>query len=49
MVIQFRFENFLPYRTAIPLAIRRLRRIGIVAIGRMFTVDLAVGGVRYLA
>jgi hypothetical protein len=47
--IQLRFESFLPYRTDIPLDTRRLRRIGIVAIGRMFTVDLAVGGVRYLA
>ena len=47
--IDLGFESFLPHRTDIPLDTRRLRRLGIVAIGRMFTVDLAVGGVRYLA
>jgi hypothetical protein len=44
--IQLHFENFLPHRTDIPFDTRRLRRIGIAAIGRAFTVDLAVGGVR---
>src|SRR5271166_5343661 len=44
--IQLHFENFLPHRTNIQLDTRRLRRIGIAAIGRAFTVDLAVGAVR---
>jgi hypothetical protein len=47
--IQLGFENFLPHRTDIALDTHRLRRIGIVAIGRMFTADLAVGGVRHFA
>lgn len=45
--IQLRFEKFLPHRTDIPLDTHSLRRIGIAAIGRAFTVDLAVGGVRF--
>ena len=44
--IQLHFEHFMPHRTDIPFDTRRLRRIGIAAIGRAFTVDLAVGGVR---
>jgi len=47
--IELDFANFLPHRIEIPLETRRLRRLGIVAIGRMFTVDLGVGGIRYLA
>jgi hypothetical protein len=46
--IQFRFKDFVPYRTEVPLDTRRLRRIGLVAIGRAFSADLAVGGLRYL-
>jgi hypothetical protein len=38
-----------PYRTDTPLDTRRLRRIGVVAIGRAFSADLSVGGLRYLA
>ena len=41
------FEDF--YRTEGPLDTRRLRRIGVVAIGRAFSADLAVGGLRYFA
>lgn len=41
------FANFLPYRTEAPLDRTRLRRLGIVAIGRAFTADLAVGGLRF--
>lgn len=36
------FVQFVPYRTDIPLDVRRLRRIGLVAIGRVFAADLAV-------
>jgi hypothetical protein len=46
---QFRFQDFKAYRTDIALDARRLRRIGVVAIGRAFSADLAVGGLRYLA
>lgn len=47
--VQFRFQDFTPYRTDIALDVRRLRRIGIVAIGRAFSADISVGGLRYLA
>jgi hypothetical protein len=47
--IQFRFQDFVPYRTEIPLNTRRLRRIGVVAIGRVFAADLAVGALRFMA
>lgn len=46
--IPFRFADFVPYRTEAPLEIRRLRRIGVVAIGRAFSADLAVGGIRFM-
>ena len=42
--IPFRFRDFVPYRTEIPLDARRLRRIGVVAIGRAFSADLSLGG-----
>jgi Complex I intermediate-associated protein 30 (CIA30) len=47
--VQCRFQDFVPYRTDTPLDTRRLRRIGVVAIGRAFSADLSVGGLRYLA
>ena len=47
--VQFRFQDFTPYRTDIALDVRRLRRIGIVAIGRAFSADICVGGLRYMA
>ena len=47
--IDFHFEHFVPYLTETPFDAHRLRRIGIVAIGRAFTVDLAVGGVRFFS
>ena len=40
--IDLPFETFVPYRLEIPLDITRLRRIGLVAIGRAFHADLAV-------
>jgi hypothetical protein len=45
--VQLAFADFVPHRIEIPLDVRRLRRIGLVAIGRAFTADLAVGGVRF--
>lgn len=47
--IDLHFEHFLPHRTETPFDAHRLRRIGIVAIGRAFTVDLAVSGVRFFS
>ena len=40
--IDLPFETFAPYRLEAPLDITRLRRIGLVAIGRAFHADLAV-------
>ncbi len=40
--IDLPFATFLPYRLDAPLDIIRLRRIGLVAIGRAFRADLAV-------
>jgi hypothetical protein len=46
---KFQFQDFTPYRTDTTLDTRRLRRVGLVAIGRAFSADLSVGGLRYLA
>ena len=40
--LQLPFVQFMPHRIDIPLDCRRLRRIGLVAIGRDFSADLAV-------
>ena len=45
--IRFPFADFVPHRTETPLNIHLLRRIGIVAIGRAFSADVAIGGVRF--
>lgn len=47
-IIQFRFQNFVPYRTETPLNVRHLRRVGVVAIGKAFSADLSIGGVRFM-
>jgi hypothetical protein len=47
--VRLGFQEFLPYRTETPLDTRRLRRIGVVAIGRAFSADLAIGGLRFVA
>jgi hypothetical protein len=47
--IPFRFQEFVPYRTDVPLNTRRLKRIGVVAIGRAFSADLSIGGLRLIA
>ena len=41
-VIEFPFAEFIPHRTDVPFDPRRLRRIGLVAIGREFDADLSV-------
>ncbi len=46
---QLRFDSFVPYRTDIPLDTHRLRRIGVVAIGRDLSSDLALGGLRFMS
>lgn len=38
------FAGFVPHRTELPLELRALRRIGIVAIGRAFSADVAIAG-----
>ena len=46
--VVLRFSAFAPYRTDIPLDTHRLKRVGLVAIGRAFRCDLAIGGLRYI-
>ena len=46
--VQLPFDTFVPYRTGIPLDTHRLRRIGVVAIGRDFSCELALGGLRFM-
>ena len=46
--VQLPFDHFVPHRTDILLDTHRLRRIGLVAIGRVFSADLAVGGLRFM-
>ena len=41
------FNGFVPNRTDVPLDTHRLRRIGIIGIGREFSADVAIGGVRF--
>lgn len=41
------FAAFEPHRIETPLDPRILRRIGLIAIGRAFYADLAIGGVRF--
>ncbi|MEM7424998.1 MAG: CIA30 family protein [Pseudomonadota bacterium] len=40
------FNAFTAYRIEVPLDLKKLRRIGVVAIGRVFNADISVGGVR---
>ena len=41
------FSVFVPHKTAIPLDVRRLRRIGVLGIGREYDADISVSGVRF--
>lgn len=45
--IDLPFKTFVPYRLETPLDTTRLRRIGLVAIGRAFYADLAVSGLAF--
>jgi hypothetical protein len=45
--LRFSFADFTPHRIERSLDLKTLRRIGIVAIGRAFPADIAVGGVRF--
>lgn len=46
-LVQFPFANLEPYRTQIPFEAKLLRRLGIVAVGREFAVDVAVRDLRF--
>jgi hypothetical protein len=45
--VRLPFEAFEAHRIDAPLDLTRLRRLGIVAIGRAFTADIAIGGLRF--
>lgn len=45
--VKLSFNDFTPSRTEIPLDVRRLRRLGVIGIGRAFHADVSVGGVRF--
>ena len=47
--IRLPFAGFEAHRIDDPLDLRSLRRVGIVAIGRAFQADIAIGGVRFHA
>ena len=46
-VIELPFESFKPYRLQAKLDTKRLKRIGVVAIGRPFRADLAVSNIEF--
>lgn len=48
-IVKLPFGSFIPHRTDAPLDLHRLRRVGLVAIGRAFSADLALGGMRLFA
>ena len=45
--IRLPFAGFTRHRIEAPLDLRKLRRLGIVAIGRAFKADIAIGGLRF--
>jgi len=47
--VKLSFSDFVPHRTERPLNIARLRRIGIVAIGREFVADISIADIRFYA
>ena len=47
--VRLPFGSFIAHRTDAPLDLRRLRRVGLVAIGRAFSADLALGGIRFFS
>ena len=46
--VQLQFSSFFLHRTDVPLDTHRLRRIGLVAIGRSFQSDIALAGLRFI-
>jgi hypothetical protein len=46
-IVRLPFKSFAPNRTDIPLNLHRLRRLGIIGIGREFAADISVGGLRF--
>lgn len=45
--VQLPFDGFEAHRIDAPLDVTRLRRLGVVAIGRAFEADVAIGGMRF--
>ena len=45
--MKFGFTEFQPHRTDVPFNSARLRRLGLVAIGKAFNADLAVSRVSF--
>ncbi len=45
--VRLPFADFEPHRIDASLDLTRVRRLGIVAIGRAFSVDIAIGGIRF--
>jgi hypothetical protein len=45
--VKLPFKHFSPNRTEIPLNVGRLRRFGLVAIGRAFSADISISGLRF--
>jgi hypothetical protein len=46
-IVRAPFAAFAPHRIDVPLDPTRLRRLGVVAIGRAFRADIAIGGARF--
>jgi hypothetical protein len=46
-VVELPFSAFTPYRTRAPLRLERLRRLGVVAIGKAFTADICVADLAF--
>ena len=46
--VQLPFNQFVAHRTQLAFDSHRLRRIGVVAMGRAFTAELGIGGVRFM-
>ena len=44
---RLRFLEFVPHKTMIPLDVSRLRRIGVLGIGREYDADVSVSGIRF--
>ena len=47
ITVRLPFDKFLNSRTDIPINLHRLRRIGVIAIGRAFSPDISIAGIRF--